>query len=107
MTLTRGTNGKGEEIGSGLPTTVVSVVHSEHPSGGAHGTESLRSEIQDTWISPIFFWGGGYLAFFFVHFLDNFIVRDLENGAIPPMRIFQLGYWKVPQVPLMIPLGSK
>ena len=51
MTLTRGTNGKGEEIGPGLPTTVVSVVHSEHPSRGALGTESLRSEIQDTWIS--------------------------------------------------------
>ena len=30
-----GTNGN-EEIGPGLLTTAVSIVHSEHPSGGAH-----------------------------------------------------------------------
>ena len=40
MTLTQGgvsTGANGNaEIGPGLPTTAVSIVHSAHPSGGAH-----------------------------------------------------------------------
>ena len=57
MILTRGTNGKGEEIGPSLPTTVVSVVHSEHPSGGAHGTH-CRVRYRTLGFPPKnFFWG--------------------------------------------------
>ena len=56
-------NGKGEEIGPA--TTLVSIVHSEHPSGGAHGTELLRSDIQNTWIfSKNIYWGKNWQFFF-------------------------------------------